>query len=754
MGCDLQISNVGLPAIVPCPCPVKIPVDVINLGPDAAMLAVPMLICLDIGVGDRPPVHYSISTAPEEPPLPAGLVRTFVFTGIQFPCATAASVRVTADCGGSVPDNIRTNPSVSIPVVKLKPLPWLWTDLRIGLRDSTGYVAWGPGALCLGAELVVEANIRNAGCDIAVASVTELDVFDDNGQSVVSLTQGTPPIAPGVTRTVQFASTLPAAVPGQNLTVQACADSTGLVLDQCDRQRACARIARPTSTGGGPPALTLSVARPIFPGEAIPIAWQIENFCTDLGEISARILFQGVELYRSSAIHVGLQDAPRGEELQITPSGTTAASFYRIGTKQLTLEISGTGTDPGPFTTAATITVKAEPVPGTWMFTLPASGTTIDWKVPYSVAGRLTNPAHAAMSPTSLALDETSNVGPAIERNAIPIIGALTSGAIGTEAWSITQAWSWLAPGVWIPIGPQSGLFVYTVTFAMQDEFGNAYPPTASPPLTVAVRVSTAKLAFAATALALAEIALTLLALAFLALAGYYTAVAAPPLFAAFGAVFTAAGAAGLKALDPPVPDFDYHRVVPASPLELPATLTDEPGLAPVLAVVSLLARTSQLGAAMSATEARLIGARIDGDEDAIRLQSDRYRDLRDSALTATSYLPLAVDAAIESEQAQPVLRIPRKADVRKIVRDWSSNGIPAKMRRAALAGGLSAEQLDVVEQMLTMPKFRLRPIEEPLREISQAAANLGSGVQDEADLVLRRTVYGSRLLAGLDRGS
>jgi len=59
---------------------------------------------------------------------------------------------------------------------------------------------------------------------------------------------------------------------------------------------------------------------------------------------------------------------------------------------------------------------------------MPGPGTTIAWKAPYSVAGRVTNPAHATMSPSSLALDETSTVGQPIERTASPLIGVVTGG--------------------------------------------------------------------------------------------------------------------------------------------------------------------------------------------------------------------------------------------------------------------------------------------------------------------------------------
>jgi hypothetical protein len=280
-------------------------------------------------------------------------------------------------------------------------------------------------------------------------------------------------------------------------------------------------------------------------------------------------------------------------------------------------------------------------------------------------------------------------------------------------------------------------VFTYTATIAMQDEFGNAYPSSTSAPLAVLVRVSDAKLALAASALAAEEIGVTLLALAFIALAGYYTAVAAPALFAAAAAAFAAAAGAGAGALDPPVADFDYRRVVVTSPPGPSEELAGEPVLAPLVAVVALLERIIGLEAAMSGTEARLIGARIDRDEEAIRLQSDEYRDLRDSLLRAATNVPVAVSAAIESEEARPVLRPPKIADLRKALRKWSSSGVPRGMRRRATAAGLPAQYLKDFERALTSADFVLRSIEPQLREISQAATNLGSAVEDHAERVL-----------------
>jgi hypothetical protein len=712
------------------------------MGSDPASFPYPMTVCLDIRVTDsqegRPVRHYSIKIPAESPAILPGAIRTFTFTGVQFPCVRSAFVTATADCARSVPNNANTNPSLTIFVPTIGAIPWLWTSVRVGLRDSTGNIVWGPGALCPGATCEVEASIRNAGCAAAIASLTTLEVLDGAGNSIASLTKNIPSVAPGVTRLVGFVTTIPATVPGNSVTIRACADGNGVVTPQCNLQHRCAEVTLPLATAGVGPKLTFSAGRAVFPGEAVLLSWRIQNFCADLGKVTARILYQGNQLYKSTAIAVGLQDAEKGEDVVLNLTAAGAPNFYKIGTSTLTLEVTGTGTDPGPYTTTTTVTVTREPVSGTWAFTLPAPGTRVAWKAAYTVAGRLTNPTHATMTPASIVLDETSTaVGP-IQLNASMPIGAIAPGAFDSEAWSRLQNWSWLFPGVWQASGaPQGDAFVYTVTFDMQDEFGNSYPAVTSTSLTVGVAVSTAKLALAATAAAMFDIGVTLTALAFLALAGYYTAIGAPALFAAAGIAYGVAAGAGAGALDPPVPDFDYRRLVSAGLPELPAELEAEPALASLVTVFALLERVNRVDEAMTGTEARLIAARIDRDADAIALQSAEYRDLCDRLLATASHVPLAVLEAVEAEPAQPVVRLPKSTRLRRAIREWASGGVPAKLRREALASGLSEAHLKDFEQALGTSDSVLRPIDVRLGDLSHAVAQFANAVQDDAEVVL-----------------
>jgi hypothetical protein len=105
--------------------------------------------------------------------------------------------------------------------------------------------------------------------------------------------------------------------------------------------------------------------------------------------------------------------------------------------------------------------------------------------------------------------------------------------------------------------------------------------------------------------------------------------------------------------------------------------------------------------------------------------------------LAAASHVPLAVLEAIEALQAQPVLRPRTTARLRRSAREWSSGGVPAKLRRAAVASGLSAEHLKDFEQALGAPGCVLRPIDVLLGDLPHAVAQIANAVQDDAEVVL-----------------
>jgi hypothetical protein len=744
MANDLQVAGLNLPTPVTGRCLATVTVDVVNAGSDPAVLPVPLTVCLEIrGTREGVPVaHYVVATGAEAPPIAPHAVRTFTFTGVQFPCSATASVTATADCHGTVPNNARTNPSLTVFVPRIAAVPWLWADIRVGLRDSTGHVEWAPGALCPGATCVAEVIIRNEGCAVAVASVTTLEVLDGGGVSIAAFKQNTAPIHAGVTSVVQFVTTLPAGVSGNSLTLRGCADATGAVIGQCSLANACASVTLPLASASGGPRLTFTANKPVFPGEAVPLSWRIQNFCTDIGRATARISFQGNVLYTSVAIPIGLQGPDTGEDVVVAPAASVAANFYKVGSSVLELEITGTGADPGPYVTTVAVTVTLEPVSGNWIFTMPvqpAMGTAnFPWKASYVVSGRLSNPARAAMLPSSVVLDEVASVGSPVARIASPPLGNIVPGAFGTAIWSLMQVWSWLAPGVWTPIGPWSAGFTYSVTFAMQDAYGNAYPPSTSATTFVAINVAASKIAFATVAKVFFGIGVGLLIAAGIAAAHVITIVPALVLLGLAGVAFTVATGFGIAALDPPVPDFDYQRLVPTRPPVFPPVLRSHAVGAPLLPLFALLSRISEFNAVMTATQARLIAARIDRDSSAAQWQADEYAALRDALEAAARQVPLAAVQALDDVRAQELLQpLVDATALQKQADTWAETGLPKALRGTWLDNGLPERQLEDVEQALRTKGFEARPLDVLLADLTQASALMASAVHDESALVL-----------------
>ncbi len=737
MSCDLQIAGINLPATVVGVCATSVTVEVVNAGADPAHLPVPMTVCLDINAQPDGPAaaHYTVVTRAEAPAIAPGATRSFIFKDVRFPCAATAHVTATADCQATVPNNARSAPSLTVFVPKIDAVPWLLSSLRVGLRSSTGQVNWAPAQLCPGAECVAELSIRNAGCAPAPASVSTLELLDGAGQNLAAMKLPTAAIAAGATAVLQFVTTLPVNAGGGQLTLRGCADSTGVVVGQCDLTQACATTTLPLASAGAAPQLSFAAARPIFPGEAVALNWQIQNFCADIGKATARVYYQGTLLYTSVPITVGLQATVAGVAIEFTPVASVAASFYKAGQSKLTLEVSGSGSDPGPYTATAVVTVVLEPVSGNWVFTMPAPGAAaFPWKAPYVVSGRLSNPAHAAMLPSSVVLDEVASVGSPVARIASPAIGSVVPGAFGTAIWSLLQNWSWLAPGVWTPIGPLTAGFTYSVTFAMQDEYGNAYPPSTSASTFVAITVAASKIAFASVAKVFFAVGSVLVVLGFLAIAGIVTIYASGVFFAAAGVAFTLSAGFGLAALDPPVPDFDYHRIVPTRLPALPGELHASSLAAPLLPLFGLLARINEFTAVMTATEARMIGARIDRDHGAMKLQHDEFTALRDALIAAAQQIPMAAHQAGDDVRAQAALRPLNDAELlRKQTQAWAEAGLPAKLHKAWVAQGLPAQQLKLLEQALRTPGFALPPLDALLAELAQTSAQLAQAVASEA---------------------
>ena len=599
-----------------------------------------------------------------------------------------------------------------------------------------------PDQARAGGTLVVETQIANQGCAAAGASTTSLELMDGSGQLLATKNVSAPSITAGASALVSFTITLPASVAGNQVTIRTCADSTGS-LSQCDTLHACAEIPLPLPATTGQPKLTFVVNGDIFPGEPVSITWKIKNFCSDLVRVIAKVSFLGNPLYTSSLLPIGLQDEIGEDNQPVVPTSAVINNFYKIGSKPLQLEVLAIGNDPGPYKVNASLVVKPEPVSGAmWAFTAPLVGTpgTSPWKRPYTVTGRLSNPAHTAMTPVSLVLNEVdTSTSPATPTSAIvasPPVSTIVPGALGTASWpGIVQSWGWLTPGIWTPTaGPTTKIFGYSVSFDLQDTFGNPYPTQTSATVSEIVSVSAGKLAAAVTATVSQAVAVGFAIAGFLALAGIYTGVAAPFLFGAAALAQAAAFGFAAVANDPPAADFLYRETVLVTPLALPKQLDVRP--APLVSMFDLVVRILAAAEALPKIEGKLIGAAIDNQVDALRLQLATHEEVRRALTLAADHLPAATEEAIAGMRGDPLF-VPLFAvsPLRKVLASWRRRGVPADLRSRWQAEQLPAELLSELGSTIQKFEVSLEPIDAMLPRLAQALQRVGQETEHESQL-------------------
>ena len=214
----------------------------------------------------------------------------------------------------------------------------------------------------------------------------------------------------------------------------------------------------------------------------------------------------------------------------------------------------------------------------------------------------------------------------------------------------------------------------------MTDGFGNSYPRSTSPLLFVTVAVSPAKRGAQALAAAALKSAIGALAVA----AGGLNPWAAALGFFFWGLAIWHKG----KADDPPVPDFRYDERVQVIPVLYDLRREDAPPWAEPLAVLlNLLERARAAQEALGRIHAKLLGARIDGATEALRMQTADYRAalarLQAAAaevenVAALAAEQLATDERMSAEQLAADLDALRSgATLEATRRAWRDNGLP-----------------------------------------------------------------------------
>jgi hypothetical protein len=732
---DLVVDAIVLPRTVTAPCPTPVQVVVRNAGADPAPY--PFEVCLQIAAGAEEPFFPEfvrrVGRAGEGSGSLAPARTVKVDFDVNFPCRRQNWVKAEADCQSAVPDNLRTDPDMAVFVPAVVSVPWLFTEVRIGLQHSSGAITWDAPQLCADLSLAVQVSVANRGCGDAPVSTTGLTVTGNAGQ-LASVSWPTAEILPGKTATFLHVLQFPSPPPTQ-VRVEACADTGGVVTDQCDSSGLCRSAVLPVIPGSGSRLLSLSVDRPVRPGVSPVVTWSVANDCSDLGAITAAVFFGNDKLYESGSIPIAPLGKAGEERVRTSvPVSAAAAGIWTVGQHPLELRVTSPGAPGQTFKSTAELQVIPLPTPSRWAWGPPPAAS---WHKVYGVAGTLTiTTTQTAMTVSAITITEATATPGVPAAGAMPISAPSSplqpgaSTALGQ--FPLFQTWTWIDPWTFALSGPTGVTFTYVANFTLTDEFGNVYPQT-SPTLAVIVRVPADKMSLGINATAFMQtFAVTMVAAAVAAAAGAF--IAAAVLAAAAFALWGLAIWHKAMADDPPVPDFRYDERVEVRPVSHEVRREDGPAWADSVAtVIDLLERTRAAHEALARIHAKLLGAHVDGDTEALRMQADDYRAALGWLQAASAEVPDAIALAVEELETDERLSPER---VEAAVEAWRSGDTVDAGRKVWQDNGLPDEAFeDFLERM---PHFgALPPLGRALARIAEQTVALASTLGEEGTEVL-----------------
>ena len=735
---DLVIDAIILPPIVTAPCPTQVGVVVRNAGTRSARF--PFAVCLQVAAGAEEAfrAEYVKKVARGGEGLRALGPNQSVQVDFEvvFPCRAQSWVAAEADCRHSVVGNLRSAPHRSQVVPSVVPVPWLFTEMRVGVQGSSGAITWDTNQLCADLPLAVEVSIENRGCAEAPVSTTGLTVTGTAGP-IASPSWFTGKMPPGQTATSVQLVQLPSPPPPQ-VTIQACADTGGAVKDQCSTAGLCRSAVLPVSAGSGSPSLSLTVEGAVVPGEPPRVSWSVLNDCSDLGVITAAVFLGPDELYQSAATPIAPLGKAGEENVALTVPPSVAASLWTFGHHPLELRVTSPGAPGTTFNTTSQLQVEPEVPRSTWTWT--PLGIAV-WRQPYGVSATLTNDSQlAAMTPDAVTITEaTATPGIATagslpaSPSGSPAAQVPPTGSIPLSLFPLFQSWTWIDPWTFFPWRDLTTVsFTYVATFTLTDEFGNVYPPSTSPALSVAVLVPQAKQDLGLTAFHLLTSAIAAFAIAAVALS-VGQPVAAGILFAIAWGLWGPAIVHKAMADDPPTPDFAYDERIRVSPISHPVRRDDAPPWADSLATgIDLLARVQAAHEALALIHPKILGARIDGDTKALRTQADDYRAALARLQAATAELPNALAQAREDLEADERLA----GESQDAVEAWRSGSTIDAGRRLWRENDLPENVFDdLVERSAHFDE--LPPLGQALAGISGPMTRVAASLAEEGVEVL-----------------
>jgi hypothetical protein len=754
MSADLRVVAVKVPSPLRAPCPVTFVVTIENAGSDPASPA-PFAVAIEIdgqsGEGAIRADFVTIVQDVEVQQLGPG-ARADIAVRVSIPCSSANPLGIRADV--DVFHQIANNAHSASPFVLSAPVTytsWLVTTVRVGLEDTSGVVTFDPPVLCPDKTLVAEVRVENRGCVPSPASRLDVTLEDPGMGPVPTVLQHQkvplPPLTGFSLQVLRF-RTPPAAAAGSGvLTVRAVVTPLSTSPLQCDAATLRAIVTRPIAAGG-PPRASLSVGGlgSVVPGEIPSLEWSLQNDCADIGTASVVISFgpAATPIFTDSQA-IGLRSTVGSQVMaaNISIPPAIANAFWTVGTKTLTLEIRGSGLDPGPYRATAPLVVRPELVGAGWWTFFTAPGTVSGgppaalWKSPYQFGGAFSNFGAAPMSLTSLdALEHPTDVTGTASDRSLTSSGSATGISVApgsriVAAWDTMQDWQWIALPFYVEVGPQSRTFEYTARCSLVDAFGNAYGPIAVGFLRITVTVSGNKLASLINALGFMSLGFIFTAAAVVAqiVGGYpYGTIAAIAMLAVAWGFFIAATFQGADAMDPPVPEFDRRRSGETlSEWRLPAELETSryPGLR---AFGSLLFRMQGALSAVKQARGRAWAAFIDGDDAELALQ----RRAAHGGLRTLRRIVDALDSAAAEEGHGEWNEIRRELRLEQHVAALSRDELVAGTQRLAEQIGLDAASYAVFDRFFAhLDDERLAKLIAPSQPVDlvRVAASLRASV-------------------------
>lgn len=181
------------------------------------------------------------------------------------------------------------------------------------------------------------------------------------------------------------------------------------------------------------------------------------------------------------------------------------------------------------------------------------------------------------------------------------------------------------------------------------------------------------------------------------------------------------------------MPDFDYREevtvILPAPP-SAAATTTMPP---PLLSALAIAQRYQAIQEALDRIGAKILGARIDGADDAVRVQLAAYRSTLTMLRWAARSVPAVVAEVLAAAAADPRFS---PADADEAFDRVRRDGLPPALRELAASAGMPPDTVDRLQELVAT---QTAPVDlaATTRQLGSALTRLADVIQTDADEIL-----------------